>query len=144
MQRMDDPAHTKIVLRDVEVSVRVGLESWERERPQRLLVNVELYAESSDYLWCVTPNSIIDYRKIYDRIQSWRVGAHTDLIETPVSDLLAAGFDYRDVIACRVSVVKPDVLDQAQAAGAEAFMTRRDYERSRAGQLVRARSMQRP
>jgi dihydroneopterin aldolase len=88
-----DTAYTKIVLKDVEVSARVGLASWERERPQRLIVNVELYAEPKDYLGYVTPRSIIDYYKLYDRIQSWRVRAHTDLVETLVSDLLDAGFD---------------------------------------------------
>jgi dihydroneopterin aldolase len=125
------PAYTKLVLRKVEVTTRIGLAAWERERPQRLVVNVELYASSSDYLRTVDANTIIDYCPVYDRIQSWRTRAHTDLIETLVSDLLDACFGHPEVIACKVSVTKPDVFDQAEGAGAETFVQRADYERGR-------------
>jgi dihydroneopterin aldolase len=122
-----DPSYTKIVLKNVEVTARVGLAAWERERPQRLVVNVELFAAPVDYLREVTSESIIDYCPIYDRIQSWCTRAHTDLIETFVSDLLNACFDCPQAVACKVSVTKPEALDQAEA-GAEAFVHRGDYE----------------
>jgi dihydroneopterin aldolase len=92
-----------------------------------------LYAESADYLRKVTSESIIDYCPLYERIQSWRTRPHTELIETFVSELLNACFEFPQVVACKVSVTKPEVFDQAQAAGAEAYMQRRDYERSRGG-----------
>ena len=130
-----ESAYSKIVLQNAEVTTRVGLASWERERPQRLLVNIELYAASEDYLQDVTAGSIIDYCPIYDRIQSWSARPHTDLIETLVCDLLNACFDCPRVIACKVSVIKPEVFDRAQGAGAEAFMRRRDYERGRRNRL---------
>ena len=125
------PPYTRIVLQNVAVTARVGLASWERERSQRLIVNIELYAGSQDYLSDVTNESIIDYCPIYDRIQNWRTRAHTDLIETLVRDLLSTCFDCPQVAACKVSVAKPEVFDQAQGAGAEVFMHRRDYERGR-------------
>lgn len=125
------PAYTKILLKNVEVTTRIGLAPWERERPQRLLVNLELYAASEDYLRKVTSESIIDYCPIYEHIQSWRTRPHTELIETLVSELLNACFELPQVVACKVSVTKPEVFDQAQGAGAEAYMQRRDYERSR-------------
>jgi 7,8-dihydroneopterin aldolase/epimerase/oxygenase len=126
---LTEPAYTKLILQNVEVTVRVGLASWERERPQRLHVNIELYAASGDYLREVTAASIIDYSPIYTRIQSWQSRPHTELVETLVSDLLSACFDCPQVLACKVSVTKPEVFDRCQGAGAEAFMHRRDYER---------------
>lgn len=134
--------YTKIVLRDVEVSARVGLASWERETPQRLLANVELYAEAEDYLGRVKPATIIDYCRLYDLIRSWTVRPHTELLETLVTDLVDACFECLDVDACRVSVTKPQVLDWALAAGVEVYLTRGDYECSTAGQLHRARMAQ--
>jgi len=125
------PSYTKIVLRNVEVTVRIGLAAWERERPQRLVASVELYTASRDYLRDVTADSIIDYCPIYDRIQSWRSRKHTELIETLVSELLDACFDHPQVVACKVSVTKSEVLDQAEAAGAETFVHRREHERGR-------------
>src|SRR5688572_7384877 len=96
--------YTKILLKDVEVTVRIGLASWERERPQRLRVSVELYAESKGYLLSVKPGLMINYIPLYERIQSWRTRAHVDLVETFVSELLEACFDDPQVIACKVSV----------------------------------------
>lgn len=89
--------YTKIVLRDVEVSARVGLASWERETPQRLVANVELYAEAEDYLGRVQPATIIDYCRLYDLIRSWTVRPHTELLETLVTDLVDACFECLDV-----------------------------------------------
>lgn len=138
-----DSHYTKIILRDVAVSARVGLASWERETPQLLTVTVELYAALRDYLGDVKPASIINYCRIYDLIQGWRVRPHTELLETLVSDLLDACFECDDVSACRVSVTKPQVLDWAAAAGVEVFTTRSEYACSSGGQLARARAIQR-
>jgi dihydroneopterin aldolase len=124
-----EPAYTRIVLQNVEVAVHIGLAPWERQRPQRLRVSMELYAGSRDYLRDVTADSIIDYNPIYNRIQSWQSRPHTELIETLVSDLLSVCFECPQVLACKVSVTKPEVFDRCQAAGAEVFMRRRDYER---------------
>lgn len=77
--------YTKIVLRDVEVSARVGLASWERETSQRLVANVEFYAEAEDYLGRVKPATIIDYCRLYDLIRSWTVRPHTELLEKLVT-----------------------------------------------------------
>ena len=144
----NDPAYTRLVLRDVEVTVRIGLAPWERQRPQRLLVNIELYAAAQNYLREVTVQSIIDYCPLYERIQRWRTRPHTELVETLVSDLLHACFEIPQVSACKVSVTKPEVFDQAKAAGSEAFMRRADYERSTGNRLpVRledARAMRAP
>jgi dihydroneopterin aldolase len=131
--------YTKVLLRGVEVSARIGLAAWERETPQRLIANIELYAEAKDYLGSVKPNTIIDYCPIYDLIQSWRLRAHTELLETLVTDLVDACFECLEVDACRISVLKPQVLDWAAAAGVEVYMTRKDYDCSSAGQLHRAR-----
>ena len=124
------PSYTKIVLRKVEVTTSIGLAAWERKRPQRLVVALELYAGSEGYLRDVTSDSIIDYVPIYERIQGWRTRPHTELIETLVSELVRTCFESARVIACQVLVTKSEVLDQAEAAGVETFVHRRDYERA--------------
>jgi len=125
------PGYTRIVLRNMEVTTRIGLAAWEHERSQRLLVSLELYAGSQNYLRDVTADSMIDYCPIYELIRGWGERTHTDLIETLVSELLEACFAHPQVMACKVSVTKPEVLDRIEAAGAEAFVYRQDYERGR-------------
>lgn len=119
--------YTKILLREVAVTVRVGLAPWERERAQRVVVDVELYAEPDRYLASATAASIVDYRPVYDRVRRWQSRPHTDVLETLVNDLLDACFEDAQVVACRVSIRKVEALDEA-SAGVETSMTRRDYE----------------
>lgn len=125
--------YAKVVLRDVAVTARVGLAPWERERAQRLLVDVELHADPDAYLALASPRALIDYRLLYDRIQRWQSRPHTDILESLVSDLLEACFEDAQVIACRIWLRKVEALDRAGAAGVDAFMTRRDYEYRQTG-----------
>jgi hypothetical protein len=82
----------------------------------------------SDCLREVTADSIIDYCPIYDHIQIWRARPHTELIETLVSELLEICFRCRQGTACKVSVTKLEVLDQALAVGVETCVNRRDHQ----------------
>ena len=115
-------SYTRTILRDVLTEASVGLHPWERhpERPTRLLVNVEMFAHADD----VTPGAYIDYDPVRAAIAAWPGRAHTDLLETLVEELIARCFDNPRVEACRVSVVKPDVFNEAAGAGVEAYRIR--------------------
>lgn len=122
-------AYTKIFLRDISASVRIGLLDWEHEKPQRISVSVELYVQAGDYLKNVTPRSIVDYAPIYELVRGWEARAQTPLIETFVRELQEACFGFESVQACRVSVSKPDVFEHAAAAGVEAFISREQFQK---------------
>ena len=122
-----EKAYTKIFLKDVRVSVLLGLLPQERERTQEIIVNVELFTMQPAYLKDSTAKTIIDYRGVYELVTGWKNRPHTDLIETLVQDLLGACFAYRDVAACKVSVLKPEIFEYAAGAGVEAFVTRDQF-----------------
>ncbi len=114
--------HVRVLLSDVEVLVRIGLHDWERhpERPQRLIVNVEMLAP-----WPLSDGSgFINYDVVRDHIASWRDRDHVDLLETLVEDLIGVCFTLPAVAACRVRVTKPDVFPEAAGAGVEIFRRR--------------------
>lgn len=111
----------RVVLRDVAVDVRIGLHAWERhpERPQRLIVNVEMFAD-----WPLKSGGYIDYDAVRSHILSWRDRPHVDLLETLAEDLIAACFERPEVAACRVRIEKPHVFPEAAGAGVEIFRRR--------------------
>jgi dihydroneopterin aldolase len=115
-------SHVRVLLRNVQTEARVGLHAWERhpERATRLLVNVEMFALASGS----APASFIDYDHIRDAIKTWPARPHTDLLETLAEELVALCFSIPPVQACRVSVVKPDIFNEAEAAGVEFFRVR--------------------
>ena len=118
-------SHVKVVLRDVEVDAHVGLHPWEQhpERPTRLLVNVEMYAHTEGKV-AGEAHGIIDYDPVRSALKAWPTRPHTPLLEDLVEEVVGLCFGIRAVEACRVSVVKPDIFNEAAGAGIEVYRVR--------------------
>ena len=121
----------RVLLRDVEVEARVGLHPWEKypARPTRLIVNVELFAHLAP-VGTPAPSDkpLIDYDDIREELRKWPARPHTPLLESLVDELVRLAFRNPHVEACRVSVVKPDVFNEAAGAGVEVYRLRRELE----------------
>ena len=115
----------RIVLRDVETEAQIGLHPWEQhpERPTRLLVNIEMFAHT-DGAPTETAATIIDYDSIHAAIKTWPARPHTGLLETLAEELVSLCLANARVEACRVSVMKPDIFNNAAAAGVELYRVR--------------------
>jgi dihydroneopterin aldolase len=130
---MQESSHVRVVMKDVSLALRIGLHPWEHEAPQRVIVNVELFAAGPRYI--MEDNPILDYDPIYKAVKEWPARPHTLYIETFLRELLDLAFADPRVDAARVSLVKPDIFPEAAAVGVEAYLTRADYE---AGAATRA------
>lgn len=117
--------YQRVVLRDMIVEVRLGLHPWERhaERPQRIVVNVELFAHQ-DGPFSGGAESVLDYDPIRDAVRAWRGRDHVELIETLLEELVTLCFASKAVEACRVSIVKPDIFNETAGAGVEVYRLR--------------------
>lgn len=120
-------SHVKIFLDSIEIPLRIGIYDHEKVAPQRVVVDVELYADPASYLQTVDLDSIIDYAKVYEAIQSWAEREQVLLIEDYLKELIGLCFEFENVIACKVSIKKADVFGENQGAGVELFSTRKDW-----------------
>jgi dihydroneopterin aldolase len=122
-----DPAadYIRVVLRDVEVEAHVGLHPWERhpERPSRLLVSVEMFAHLARG-HAASERPVIDYDRVRNGLRGWSSRPHTPLLETLAEEVVALCFGDATVEACRVSIVKPDIFNEAAGAGVEIYRVR--------------------
>jgi dihydroneopterin aldolase len=123
-------SHLRVVLKDVMTEAHIGLHPWEqhRERPSRLLVNVEMFAPLSTGLDQEGSGGIVDYDHVRQAIRGWPSRPHTPLLETFLNELVDLCFENARVEACRVSVMKPDIFNEVATAGVEAFVLRADHE----------------
>src|ERR1051326_4460237 len=114
-------SYIRVVLRDVETEAHVGLHPWEQhpERPTRLIVNVEMFAPLTRPLSAETPETIVDYDPIRAALKTWPDRPHTPLLETLLHELVILCFRDPRVTACRVSIMKPDIFNEASGAGVE-------------------------
>jgi dihydroneopterin aldolase len=117
--------YIRVVLRDVEVEVHVGLHPWERhpERPSRLLVSVEMFAHLKRGAAKGT-KPLIDYDRVREGLRGWSQRPHTPLLETLAEEVVGLCFGDVAVEACRVSIVKPDIFNEAAGAGVEIYRVR--------------------
>jgi dihydroneopterin aldolase len=119
-------SYIRVVLRDIETEAHVGLHPWERhpERPTRLIVNVEMFAPLLRPLSAETRDTILDYDPVRTALKSWPTRPHTALLETLLDELVTLCFQNKRVSACRVSIMKPDIFNEAAGAGVEVFQVR--------------------
>src|SRR5690348_9282423 len=116
-------SHRRIFLRDVQVEAKVGLHPWEMhpERPTRLLVNVEMFVPLDPLPAEENAATIVDYDLIRNALRTWPQRPHTPLLETLVDELAALCLAFPTVAACRVSIMKPDIFNEAEGAGVEVY-----------------------
>ncbi|MES2683799.1 MAG: dihydroneopterin aldolase [Pseudomonadota bacterium] len=122
------PSHDliRVILKDYLTEARVGLHPWEQhpERPNRLCVNVEMFAPLPPPPTADGAGGIIDYDPIRKLLDTWPSRPLTLLLETLVDEVIALAFSNPKVTACRVSVIKPDIFNHAAGAGIEVFRRR--------------------
>lgn len=121
-------SHVKIFLDSVEVPLKIGIFPHEQNVAQRVVVDVELFADPDTYLKTVSLDTIIDYGKLYKAIKSWADRPQVQLIEDYLKELMALCFEFDDVAACRLAIKKADVFGENQGAGVELFMNRADWQ----------------
>jgi dihydroneopterin aldolase len=111
--------YVRAILRDVETEAHVGLHPWERhpERPTRLLVSVEMAARRDGR--ADRGAGLLDYDPIRAALRAWPARPHTDLLETLAEDLLDICLANPRVEVASVSILKPDIFNEAGAAGIE-------------------------
>jgi 7,8-dihydroneopterin aldolase/epimerase/oxygenase len=123
---MGERGYARMMIRDLVTEVHLGVHPWERhkEKPQRIIINVELFADDigrpEEGL-----SAIVDYDYIREAIRAWPQREHTVLIESLLEELVELGFRDARVKACRVSILKPDIYNEAAGAGVEIFRVRR-------------------
>lgn len=116
--------HIVVALDDVCVNVSCGLHPWERhpERPTRLMISVRLYAPLATR--CAADQKIIDYDVVRERIRALENEGHIDLVETVADRIVDSCFHDQRVVACLLSIRKPDIYNETRGAGIDLFRTR--------------------
>ena len=104
-----DVSYECVALRNVPVRLRVGLYDFERDRPQRVSVDVELYRkagglEQREFATC------LDYARLHRYlVEEWPKRPHVELLEELAEDLIRFCLADPRVEACRVVVRKLDI-----------------------------------
>lgn len=112
----------RLFLRNYEVPINIGVDDVEKEKAQRMLVNVDLYVS----LALSTPtrddlSEVVDYNFMRDTLAQRTAQGHIQLQETLCDDVARLLLAHPCVRAVRVSTEKPDIYADCESVGVEVF-----------------------
>jgi len=117
-----DDKYVRIIIRDLETSVRVGIYESEKNAPQPIYLDVDLW--SSKKMPTNTLEDFIDYDPIRNLVCNiWPDRQHIELLETLAQELIDFSFKDDRISAVRVRITKPH-LKNTRRAGVELFHSR--------------------
>jgi len=114
----------RIFLRNCRVMANIGIHDFEKQGPQALLINVELYVRPPAAALNDDVANTLDYDFLRRGIADLVAARHFNLQETLVHAILDLCLSREEVLLARVSSEKPDVYPDCEAVGYEAARAR--------------------
>lgn len=125
-ERMTPPESTerkvslcRVFVRDLVLTCSIGIHPHEHEAPQRVRLNVDLWAMESPLPIDDNIVNVISYEDIVSGIEALMAEGHINLIETAAEKIAALCLMDRRAVKVQVRVEKLDVFSNAASAGVE-------------------------
>jgi FolB domain-containing protein len=109
----------QIIIRDLVARGIVGINDWEREKPQEIVINIVLYADLSQAGQTDDLNQSVNYRTIAKKAQEQAENAGRFTVEALAEDIARLCLEEPRVEKVRVRVEKPHAVRFAQSVGVE-------------------------
>ena len=115
----DPKPHRKIFLKDMAVSLSIGIHDFEKLKRQNVLINIELDLDPNLRILEDTIAETVDYDFLRTSVVNLSNSAHFHLQETFCEKILALCLDHEGVLAARISSEKTDVYPDCTSVGFE-------------------------
>jgi D-erythro-7,8-dihydroneopterin triphosphate epimerase len=114
-----------IFIRDLLVRCIVGIRPEEREKPQDVVINVELYADTAPAAASDEIDDAVDYSTLKKRIIALAEGSSFNLVETLSQAIADICLSDSKVQGTTVTVEKPTALRFARTVGVRIYRERK-------------------
>ena len=109
----------QIFIRDLLVRGIIGINDWEREKPQDILINIILFADLKPAGEKDDIDLSVNYRTITKRVMAHAETAGRLTVEGLANDLALICLEHQQVQRVRVRVEKPGAARFARSVGVE-------------------------
>ncbi len=109
----------KITIKNILARGIIGINDWEREKPQDILINIELYTKSHTP---DTPDDIretVDYSKVTKKVIHHAENARRFTVEALAEDIAQICLQDARVLKTTVRVEKPGAVRFSESVGVE-------------------------
>ena len=109
----------QVFIRDLSARGIIGINDWEREKPQEILINITLFADLSRAGQTDDIADCVNYRTVAKKIQAHAETAQRLTVEALAADLAQICLEEPGVQIARVRVEKPGAVRFARSVGVE-------------------------
>lgn len=109
----------KIIIKDLLVRGIIGINDWEREHPQDILINIEIEADLKKAGESDSIEDSVNYRTVAKKVIAHAEKAKRLTVEALAADIAKICVAERGVILVRVRVEKPGAVRFAKSVGVE-------------------------
>lgn len=117
----------KVLITDLSARGIIGINDWEREKPQEILINITLYADLRTAGQTDKIADCVNYRTVAKKAQQHAETAQRLTVEALASDIARLCLEEPAVQKVVVRVEKPGAVRFARRVGVEIERTREDY-----------------
>jgi FolB domain-containing protein len=118
---MDQVLITDLVARGI-----IGINDWEREKPQEIRINIVLFADLKKASKSDDIKDCVDYRTVAKKVIAYAESAHKLTVEALATDLARICLEVPGVLKVRLRVEKPGAVRFARSVGVEIERSQED------------------
>jgi dihydroneopterin aldolase len=108
-----------LFVHDLVLACRIGVHPHERDRPQKVRLNLDLGVVETGPLLRDELAEVVDYEALVERVRDALGERHVNLVETLAEQVAALCLEDPRVRSARVRVEKLDAIADAAAVGVE-------------------------
>lgn len=109
----------KVIIKNLLVRGIIGVNDWERKRPQDILINITLFTDTRRAAETDDINDCANYSTISKKVQAHAESVERLTVEALANDLAKICLEEKDIQKVIVRVEKPGAVRFAESVGVE-------------------------
>ena len=109
----------KVIIKDLLVQGIIGIHPRERQAPQPIRINLELYSDFHHAGETDDISNCLDYSLVVERVRTWAETAHRFTVEALAEDIARLCLEDKRVLQVMVRVEKLEAIQATTAVGVE-------------------------
>ena len=114
----------KVIIKDLTLSIFVGIHSFEKKKKQRVKFNIEILTDPYVSPNSKDLNSILDYEKVVMQIEKLTNLKHHELLEDLAENIFNIIFKNKLVKKINLKLEKIDIIKKTKSVGIEVSKTK--------------------
>ncbi len=116
----------KVIIKNLLARGIIGVNDWEREKPQDILINITAFADTRPAAQTDKLEDCVNYRSLAKKVQAHAERAARFTVEALANDLAGLCLQEKGVLKVIVRVEKPGAVRFADSVGVEIERSREE------------------